>query len=82
VFRGYVNALAEALLRVLATPETASEDGSECAQRIRTWSFEEMFGRCARPSAQLTHKIVAKLKESQSAMTYTKVSKRDNARKR
>jgi glycosyltransferase involved in cell wall biosynthesis len=56
---GDVNALAEALLRVLATPETAVKMGQNALQRIRTWSFEEDILALREALAQLTHKIVA-----------------------
>ncbi len=38
---GNVQALADALRRVLATPETASEMGRRALERIDQWSFEE-----------------------------------------
>lgn len=38
---GDVPALAEALRRVLATPDTAITMGQRALERIRTWSFEE-----------------------------------------
>jgi glycosyltransferase involved in cell wall biosynthesis len=56
---GDVNALAEALLRVLATPETAVKMGQNALQRIRAWSFEEDVLALREAVAQLTHKIVA-----------------------
>ena len=55
---GDVNALAEALLGVLATPETAMKMGRNALERIRTWSFEEDVLALREAIAQLTHKIV------------------------
>jgi glycosyltransferase involved in cell wall biosynthesis len=55
---GDVNALAEALLGVLATPETAMKMGRNALERIRTWSFEEDVLALRGAIAQLTHKIV------------------------
>ena len=55
---GDVNALAEALLGVLATPETAMKMGGNALERIRTWSFEEDVLALREAIAQLTHKIV------------------------
>jgi glycosyltransferase involved in cell wall biosynthesis len=56
---GDVNALAEALQSVLATPETAVRMGQSALERIRTWSFEEDVLALRKAIAQLTHKIVA-----------------------
>jgi glycosyltransferase involved in cell wall biosynthesis len=56
---GDVDALAKALLRVLATPETAVKMGQNALERIRTWSFEEDVLALREAIAQLTHKIVA-----------------------
>lgn len=56
---GDVDALAEALLRVLATPETATKMGQNALRRITTWSFEEDVLALREAIAQLTHKIVA-----------------------
>jgi len=56
---GDVNALAEALRRVLATPETAVKMGRNALRRIKTWSFEEDVLALRKAVAQLTHKIVA-----------------------
>ena len=56
---GDVNALAEALSRVLATPETAIKMGRNALEKIRTWSFEEDVLALREAIAQLTHKIVA-----------------------
>jgi glycosyltransferase involved in cell wall biosynthesis len=56
---GDVPALAEALLRVLATPEAASTMGRNALERISTWSFEEDVVALRKALAQLTHKIVA-----------------------
>ena len=55
---GDVNALAEALLGVLATPETAMKMGRNALERIRRWSFEEDVLALREAIAQLTHKIV------------------------
>lgn len=56
---GDVDALTKALLRVLATPETAVKMGQNALERIRTWSFEEDVLALREAIAQLTHKIVA-----------------------
>jgi glycosyltransferase involved in cell wall biosynthesis len=56
---GDVDALAETLLRVLATPETAAAMGRNALKRIRTWSFEEDIVALREAIAHLTHKIVA-----------------------
>jgi glycosyltransferase involved in cell wall biosynthesis len=56
---GDVNALAEALQRVFATPGTAASMGQSALERIRTWSFEEDVLALREAIAQLTHKIVA-----------------------
>jgi glycosyltransferase involved in cell wall biosynthesis len=56
---GDVNALVEALRRVLSTPETAQEMGRRALNRIGTWSFEEDILALREAIAQLTHKITA-----------------------
>jgi glycosyltransferase involved in cell wall biosynthesis len=56
---GDVNALAEALLRVLATPGTAMEMGQNALKKIKAWSFEEDILALRTAIAQLTHKIIA-----------------------
>ena len=56
---GDVKALAEVLLRVLATPEIAAKMGQNALKRIRTWSFEEDVLALREAIAQLTHKNVA-----------------------
>ena len=54
-----VKALANALRRVLATPETAETMGKNALKRISTWSFEEDVVALRTAIAQLTHKIIA-----------------------
>jgi glycosyltransferase involved in cell wall biosynthesis len=56
---GDVDALTEALLRVLATPETAAKMGQNALERISSWNFEEDVVALRKAVAQLTHKIVA-----------------------
>ena len=56
---GDVKALAEALRRVLATPETAEQMGRRALDRINAWSFEEDILALRQAIAQLTRKIVA-----------------------
>jgi glycosyltransferase involved in cell wall biosynthesis len=56
---GDVNALTEALRRVLATPETAEQMGRRALDRINAWSFEEDILALRKAIAQLTRKIVA-----------------------
>jgi glycosyltransferase involved in cell wall biosynthesis len=56
---GDVNELAEALRRVLATPETTVRMGENALERINTWSFEEDVLALREAIARLTHKIVA-----------------------
>ncbi|WP_353067504.1 glycosyltransferase family 4 protein [Tunturibacter psychrotolerans] len=56
---GDVNALTEALRRVLATPETAEQMGRHALDRINAWSFEEDILALRGAIAQLTRKIVA-----------------------
>lgn len=62
---GDIDALADALRRVLATPETAAEMGRNALRRIQTWSFEEDVLALRRAIAQLTHKIPTQLPTSQ-----------------
>jgi glycosyltransferase involved in cell wall biosynthesis len=54
-----VNALAEALRRVLATPETAAQMGQRALDRINAWSFEEDIQALRQAIAHLTRKIIA-----------------------
>jgi glycosyltransferase involved in cell wall biosynthesis len=54
-----VKALADALRRVLATPEIAEQMGRRALERITTWSFEEDVAALREAIAQLTHKIIA-----------------------
>jgi glycosyltransferase involved in cell wall biosynthesis len=54
-----VNALTEALRRVLATPETAAQMGQRALDRINAWSFEEDIQALRQAIAQLTRKIIA-----------------------
>jgi glycosyltransferase involved in cell wall biosynthesis len=54
---GDVNALVEALRRVLSTPETAEQMGQRALERIKKWSFEEDIVALREAIAQLTHKI-------------------------
>ncbi|MBB5315501.1 glycosyltransferase family 4 protein [Tunturibacter empetritectus] len=54
-----VTALAEALRRVLATPEAAAQMGQRALDRINAWSFEEDIQALRRAIAQLTRKIIA-----------------------
>jgi glycosyltransferase involved in cell wall biosynthesis len=54
-----VQALTEALRRVLATPETAALMGQRALERINTWSFEEDIQALRQAIAQLTRKIIA-----------------------
>jgi glycosyltransferase involved in cell wall biosynthesis len=56
---GDVQALTEALRRVLATPETAEQMGRRALDRINAWSFEEDILALRQAIAQLTRKIVA-----------------------
>lgn len=56
---GEVNALAEALRRVLSAPETAEQMGRRALERISTWSFEEDVAALRKAIAQLTHRIAA-----------------------
>ena len=55
---GDVKELAEALRRVLATPETTVRMGESALERISTWSFEEDVLALREAIARLTHKIV------------------------
>jgi len=56
---GDVKALAEALRRVLGSPETAIEMGRNARRRIDTWSFEEDVAALRQAIEAVTHKIVA-----------------------
>ncbi|WP_051979706.1 glycosyltransferase family 4 protein [Edaphobacter aggregans] len=60
VFRaGDVEALADALRRTLASPETASAMGRRAFQRIERWSFDEDVRGLRRALAAVTGKITA-----------------------
>ena len=54
-----VNALTEALRRVLATPEAAAQMGQRALDKINVWSFEEDIQALRQAIAQLTRKIIA-----------------------
>jgi glycosyltransferase involved in cell wall biosynthesis len=54
---GDVNALAEALRRVLSTAETTEQMGYRALNRIKTWSFEEDVLALRQAIAQVTHKL-------------------------
>lgn len=54
---GDVDALTEALRKILATPETAEEAGRRALEKINTWSFEENIHGLRQAIASLTHKI-------------------------
>jgi glycosyltransferase involved in cell wall biosynthesis len=56
---GDVDALADALRRVLATPETATEMGQRALERIRNWNFDEDVCGLRRALETVTGKIVA-----------------------
>ena len=56
---GDVKALADALRRTLATPETAAEMGRRGLERIRTWSYEEDVRGLRKALAAVTKKITA-----------------------
>jgi glycosyltransferase involved in cell wall biosynthesis len=56
---GDVDALAEALQRVLSSPEAAEQMGQRAFERIKTWSFEEDVVALRGAIAQLTHRISA-----------------------
>jgi len=56
---GDVQALTQALRRVLAQPETAGKMGQNALKRIQSWSFEEDVLALRQAIAQLTRKIVA-----------------------
>ena len=56
---GDVEALTDALRRVLATPETAAEMGQRGLERIRKWSFEEDVRGLRQAIAEVTRKIAA-----------------------
>ena len=56
---GDVAALAAALKRVLATPETAAAMGARGLERIRTWDFEEDIRGLRQALALVTGKIRA-----------------------
>jgi len=54
---GDVNALTDALRRVLATPQTAEEMGRRARAKIETWSFEEDIRALRKALAQVTHQL-------------------------
>lgn len=56
---GDVEALTDALRRVLATPETAAQMGQRGLERIQKWSFEEDIRSLRKAIAQTTRKITA-----------------------
>lgn len=56
---GNVEALAEALRRTLATPETAAEMGRRGLERISKWGYEEDVRGLRRALAAVTKKISA-----------------------
>jgi glycosyltransferase involved in cell wall biosynthesis len=56
---GNVEALADALRRTLATPETAAEMGRRGLERISRWSYEEDVRGLRRALAAVTKKITA-----------------------
>lgn len=56
---GDIDALANALRKVLATPETAAQMGQRALERIRTWSFEEDVRGLRHALARVTGKIEA-----------------------
>jgi len=56
---GDVDALASALRRVLATPDTAAQMGQRGLERIKKWSFEEDIQSLRQALAYSTHRIVA-----------------------
>lgn len=56
---GDVDALASALHRVLATPDTATQMGQRGLERINKWSFEEDIQSLRQALAYSTHRIVA-----------------------
>lgn len=56
---GDIDALASALRRVLATPETAAQMGQQGLERIKQWSFEEDIQALRQAIAYTTHGIPA-----------------------
>lgn len=56
---GDVEALANALRRVLATPDTAAQMGQRGLQRIEKWSFEEDIQSLRQALAYTTRRITA-----------------------
>ncbi len=56
---GNVEALANALSRVLATPETAAQMGQRALERIRQWDFEADIRGLRQAIAKATRKIPA-----------------------
>ncbi len=59
---GDVEALTDALRRVLATPETAEAMGQRGLAKIQTWDFEEDVVGLRRAIAQVTRKIKASMR--------------------
>ena len=55
---GNVSALAEALRRALATPETAEQMGRRALNRIKAWSFEQDVLALRQAIAQVTHHFI------------------------
>jgi glycosyltransferase involved in cell wall biosynthesis len=56
---GDVAALADALRRVLTTPDTAAQMGQRALNKINHWSFEEDIVALRQAIAQLTRKTIA-----------------------
>jgi glycosyltransferase involved in cell wall biosynthesis len=56
---GDVGALAEALRRTFASPETAAQMGERAFERISRWGFEEDVAALRRTIAYVTHRISA-----------------------
>jgi glycosyltransferase involved in cell wall biosynthesis len=56
---GDVAALADALRKVLATPDTAAAMGQRGLRKVRAWSFEEDVRGLRQAIAEVTRKITA-----------------------
>ena len=56
---GDVDALTQALRRVLATPETAAEMGRRALERVNHWGFEEDVAGLKQAIAHVTGKLAA-----------------------
>jgi glycosyltransferase involved in cell wall biosynthesis len=54
---GDISALADALRRILATPEHAHQMGQRALERINSWSFEQDVKGLRRALAEVTRKI-------------------------